>query len=292
MKLTSSKRVFDSCFDNRKTCPFDILRAGSELGRRFQNRKWAGLFAMRRRAHGSGARAEAQQPTKIPRIGYLTSFLPLRYRARIEAFRHGLQELGYVEGKNILIEYRSADGKPDRLPALAAELVRLKVNIIVTLVQQQPAPPRKQLYDSHCHNIEDPTNWKWIRRQPCAAWRKHYWVVHPCAGDKRKTTGASEGDRSQPLRVAVLGASTQPGNAQALREVELAAGTFGVASIPRRTKFQGYRDCIPSRNQGTCGGSSRGSPVLNSRNTNCRPRSKEPAPSDIRQARICGSRGA
>ena len=76
--------------------------------------------------------AEAQQPTKIPRIGYLTGCLPFRFSARIEAFRQGLRELGYVEGKNIVIEWRYAEGKLERLPALAAELVRLKVDVIVT----------------------------------------------------------------------------------------------------------------------------------------------------------------
>ena len=59
-------------------------------------------------------------------------YLPFRYRGPLEAFRQGLRELGYVEGKNIVIECRYAEGKPDRLPALAAELVRLKVDIIVT----------------------------------------------------------------------------------------------------------------------------------------------------------------
>ena len=76
--------------------------------------------------------AEAQQPTKIPRIGYLTAASLSAIAARIEAFRQGLRELGYVEGKNIVIEWRSAEGKLDRLPALAAELVRLKVDVIVT----------------------------------------------------------------------------------------------------------------------------------------------------------------
>jgi putative tryptophan/tyrosine transport system substrate-binding protein len=75
--------------------------------------------------------AEAQQPAKIPRIGYLGANFPTTNPARIEAFRQGLRELGYVEGKNILIEYRFAEGKLDRLPALAAELVRLKVDVIV-----------------------------------------------------------------------------------------------------------------------------------------------------------------
>ena len=79
-----------------------------------------------------GAVATAQQPTKIPRIGYLSPTSPSVSPARIEAFRQELRELGYVEGKNIVIEYRYAEGKFDRLLALAAELVRLKVDLIVT----------------------------------------------------------------------------------------------------------------------------------------------------------------
>src|SRR5438552_915761 len=76
--------------------------------------------------------AEAQQPAKVPRIGYLSSVSPSAGSSRIEAFRQGLRELGYVEGKNLVIEWRFAEGKLDRLPALAAELVRLKVDIIVS----------------------------------------------------------------------------------------------------------------------------------------------------------------
>ena len=76
--------------------------------------------------------ADAQQATKIPRIGYLTGTSLSTNAARNEAFRQGLRELRYVEGKNIVIEWRSAEGKLDRLPALAAELVRLKVDVIVT----------------------------------------------------------------------------------------------------------------------------------------------------------------
>jgi putative ABC transport system substrate-binding protein len=76
--------------------------------------------------------AEAQQPPKVPRIGYLSANSASTNPTRIEAFRQGLRELGYVEGKNIVIESRYADGKPDRVPVLAAELVRLKVDVIVT----------------------------------------------------------------------------------------------------------------------------------------------------------------
>jgi putative tryptophan/tyrosine transport system substrate-binding protein len=75
--------------------------------------------------------AEAQQATKVPRIGYLSATDPASDSARSEAIRLALRELGYIEGKNIATEYRYAEGKQDRLPALAAELVRLKVDIIV-----------------------------------------------------------------------------------------------------------------------------------------------------------------
>jgi putative ABC transport system substrate-binding protein len=76
--------------------------------------------------------AEAQQPTKVPRIGYLT-VAPLSANvARVEAFRQGLRELGYVEGKNIVIEWRSGEGKLEREDELVAEAVRLKVDVIVT----------------------------------------------------------------------------------------------------------------------------------------------------------------
>jgi putative tryptophan/tyrosine transport system substrate-binding protein len=84
--------------------------------------------------------AEAQQPKKVPRIGYLTSSDPATESARSEGIRQALRDLGYVERQNIAFEYRYAEGKLDRFPELAAELVRLKVDIIVvaggnTLIQ-------------------------------------------------------------------------------------------------------------------------------------------------------------
>src|SRR5204863_3487498 len=77
--------------------------------------------------------AWAQQPRKVPRIGYLSgaaSFSAIS--ARTEALQQGLRKLGYIEGKNILIEWRSSEGNPDRLPGLARDLVRHKVDVIVT----------------------------------------------------------------------------------------------------------------------------------------------------------------
>jgi putative tryptophan/tyrosine transport system substrate-binding protein len=77
--------------------------------------------------------AEAQQTKKVPKIGLLVSGSPSSTRevGEVEAFRQGLRELGYVEGQNIVIEYRHAQGKFDRLPELAADLVRLPVDVIV-----------------------------------------------------------------------------------------------------------------------------------------------------------------
>lgn len=79
----------------------------------------------------AGSIAEAQQPQKIRRIGYLSPQTPAREAARAETIRSALRELGYVEGQNILIEYRYANGHRDRQPELAAELVRLNVDVIV-----------------------------------------------------------------------------------------------------------------------------------------------------------------
>src|SRR5215475_9358786 len=76
-----------------------------------------------------GVMAEAQQPKNVPRIGYQGAGSPDENE---EAFRQGLRELGYVEGQNIVIEWRFAQGKPDQVPRNAAELVRLKVDVIVT----------------------------------------------------------------------------------------------------------------------------------------------------------------
>src|SRR5215831_14863138 len=77
--------------------------------------------------------AEAQQPKKVPRIGFLSSNEPATESTRFEAIRLALRELGYIEGQNIAFEYRYVEGKSGRNEELAAELVRLKVDIIVTV---------------------------------------------------------------------------------------------------------------------------------------------------------------
>jgi len=89
--------------------------------------------------------AEAQQPKKVPRIGYLAPVFPCAGSVpSLEAFRLGLRDLGYVEDKNIITECRSAEGKLDRQPDLAAELVQLKVDIIVAAGGEPTARAAKQ----------------------------------------------------------------------------------------------------------------------------------------------------
>ena len=95
--------------------------------------------------------ARAQQPKKVPRIGYLSANDPATESTRAEPFRLALRERGYIEGQNIAIEYRYAEGKRDRLPELAAELVRLKVDIIVVTggEQDNPRGQERDQDDSH-----------------------------------------------------------------------------------------------------------------------------------------------
>jgi len=115
---------------NNKFCSrFFELRLSSNLKSKIENRKWLGLSVIAFVLVMAGAVAEAQQPKKVPRIGYLT--LSAGVSQPEEVFLQGLRDLGYVDGRNIIIEYRRAAGRTDRLRALAEELVRLNVDIIV-----------------------------------------------------------------------------------------------------------------------------------------------------------------
>jgi putative tryptophan/tyrosine transport system substrate-binding protein len=87
----------------------------------------------------NGSLADAQQAKKSPRIGFLIPGSSAAYTARIEAFRQGLRELGYVEGKNIAFEYRYAEAKLERLPNLVAELIGLTVDLIVAVGNEATA---------------------------------------------------------------------------------------------------------------------------------------------------------
>jgi ABC-type uncharacterized transport system substrate-binding protein len=99
---------------------------------KIQNRKWVGIFAIVVALTVCGARAEAQQTGKILRIGYLDTSTASGSAVLVEAFRQELSKLGWIEGKNLTIEYRFAENKgAERMSELAADLVRLKVDLIL-----------------------------------------------------------------------------------------------------------------------------------------------------------------
>jgi putative tryptophan/tyrosine transport system substrate-binding protein len=129
MHNTLRKRFSNFGSDNRRS--------------KIENRKWLGLFAIVVALTACGARAEAQQAGKIFRIGYLDNSTAAGSAVLVEAFRQEMSKLGWIEGKNITIEYRFAEGKRDRLPELAAELVRLKVDLIVTSGGPTPLAAKK-----------------------------------------------------------------------------------------------------------------------------------------------------
>jgi putative tryptophan/tyrosine transport system substrate-binding protein len=119
-----AKTIFEFLPDNpkSKTC--------GERRRTVQNRKWVGIFAIVVALTVCGARAEAKQAEKVAKMGWLTSGSQIGTDVRSEFLRQELKKLGYIEGKNLAIEFRSSEGKVDRLPGLADELVRLKVDVI------------------------------------------------------------------------------------------------------------------------------------------------------------------
>jgi putative ABC transport system substrate-binding protein len=196
---------------------------------KIQNRKWAGLFATVIALTACGAMVEAQQPGKLYRIGYLTGNPRGANSERIDAFRQGLRELGYFEGKNIVIHWRSADGKLERLPGLASELVRLNVDVLVTggPSATRPAKEVTSTVPIVMTQDSDPVGNGFITS-----------LARPGGNITGLSTVASEmsGKQVELLkeivpklsRVVVLGTSTNPGNAQALRDAELGAGAFGV----------------------------------------------------------------
>jgi ABC-type uncharacterized transport system substrate-binding protein len=128
--------------DKKSSIQFSASSSGNRQSE-IENRKWAGVVGILVLILGCVGMAQAQQPKKVPRIGYLSAVDPATDSTRSEAIRLALRELGYIEGKNITIDYRYAEGKSDRLPELAAELVRLKVDIIVIAAGLRPIQAAK-----------------------------------------------------------------------------------------------------------------------------------------------------
>jgi ABC-type uncharacterized transport system substrate-binding protein len=212
-------------------CPSDNLKskACAEQRRSIQNRKLMGVSLIAFTLVFGGVEATAQQPTKIPRIGYLAGAFPSTVAVRTAAFRQGLRELGYVEGKNIVVEYRYAEAKADRERELAVELARLKVDIIVSTgpTVTRAAKEATNMIPIVMTQDTDPIGTGFVAS-----------LARPGGNITGLSTLAPEvsGKRLELLkeiipklsRVAVLGISIRPGNAQSLKEVELAAGAFKV----------------------------------------------------------------
>ena len=173
--------------------------------------------------------AEAQPTKKMPRVGYLTALSIATDSLRIEAFRQGLRDLGYVEGKNIIFDVRSTGGKTDGLAALAAELVRIKADVILTggPTATRPAKEATSTIPIVMAQDSDPVGNGFVAT-----------LAYPGGNITGLSTHYPEISAKQLellkeivprfARVAVLGTSTNPGNAQALKETERAAKSFGV----------------------------------------------------------------
>jgi putative ABC transport system substrate-binding protein len=129
VNTVTSKRISGSYSDNPKSA--------------IQNPKWAGLFAIVLALAVGAARAEAQQPGKIFRIGFLDPSTASGMAVLVDTFRQELDKLGWIEGKNIIIEYRFGEQQPERAPELAADLVRLKVDLIVVVGTASALPAKK-----------------------------------------------------------------------------------------------------------------------------------------------------
>jgi len=174
-------------------------------------------------------RAEAQQPTQVRSIAYLSSGQGFVSSERRQAFRQGLRELGYVEEKNLIVEYRYAEGNSERLAALAAELVRLKIDVIVTSGPPGTRAAKKATTTVPIVMAHDP--------DPLGSG-----FIASLARPGGNITGLSSlvaqlgGKRLELLRelipklsrVAVLGTSTNPSNVQMATEIEVAARPIGI----------------------------------------------------------------
>ncbi len=172
-----------------------------------------------------------RQPPKIPRIGVLHTVSAASAADRVEAFRQGLRELGYVEGNNILVEYRYADSKLDRLPGLAAELARLKVDVIVT-TGQGPTSAAKAV--TRTISIVMARDTDPVGNGFVASLARPGGNITGLSNLAPEISGKQVELLKEILpglsRLAILGTSTAPGNGQLLREIENAAEAAAVNS--------------------------------------------------------------
>ena len=173
--------------------------------------------------------AQAQQPTKIPRIAFLGTASASIVAARVEAFREGLRELGYLEGKNIIIEYRFGEGKSNEVTSLAVELARSKVDVIVTA---GPAATRSAKEATATIPIVMGNEGNPVGSGFVASLARPGGNITGLSNLSPEISGKQLEILKETIprlsHLAVFGTSAEPGNAQALKEIELAAGVLGV----------------------------------------------------------------
>jgi ABC-type uncharacterized transport system substrate-binding protein len=173
--------------------------------------------------------AEAQQSAKVPRIGLLFNSGPAAIAYRTDAFRQGLRELGYVEGQNIIIEMRSAEGSPQRMKERALELADLKLDVIVTFgtPATRPAKEATSTIPIVMTQDGDPVGNGFVANLARPGGNiTGLSAVAPELSEKR--LALLKEILPSFSRVAAFGTSTQPGGAQSLREFERAAAAVGV----------------------------------------------------------------
>jgi ABC-type uncharacterized transport system substrate-binding protein len=169
---------------------------------------------------------EAQQPMKPARVGYISgaSRSSMSMSAGTEAFRQGLRELGYVEGKNIIIEWRFAEENPDRIPALLGDLVRLKVDVIVTAGSGVTRRAKQAMVTIPIVMASD---FDPVRNGFVASLARPGGNITGLATLRPELSGKQLELLKESVprlsRVAFFGTSANPGNAEALKETELAA---------------------------------------------------------------------
>ena len=191
--------------------------------------RWVGIIALLVACLELAGSGEAQQKAKVPRIGFLGAGSRSSVAARIAAFQQGLRERGYVEGKTIIVEYRFGDGKVDHLSEQAAELVRLKVNVIVSAGSQATRPAKEATTTIPIVMAQD--------NDPVGSG-----FVASLASPGGNVTGLANlttelsGKQLELLkeimpkltRLAVLRDLTEPGNPQAVKQTDIAAQGFGI----------------------------------------------------------------
>jgi putative ABC transport system substrate-binding protein len=240
VKIFSSKRVSDSCFDNRQSKTRTELRRRIQYQRnllpiienpksKIQNRRWAWLVALVLAVTLCGAVVEAQQQAKVFKIGWLTPRSASSAVSQKEAIRSMLRERGYVESKNMAFEYRYADNKLDRLPPLAKELVDLNIDVLIARA------PRAALAAKNAtrkipivfYDVADPVELGLVNSlaRPGGNLTGLTIITEMLAGKRLELLKDTVPRLS---RVAVLWNPQNPGNAQQWKESQIPARELGL----------------------------------------------------------------